>query len=186
MERESFENDSIAALMNERFVCIKIDREERPDLDDIYMTATQIMTSHGGWPMTVFLDPASRQPFWCGTYFPPESRLTMGIPSLPQVLTNISAAWQKQRADVLEQANQIGTIVRERLSGESAAPESISASKLSRDCFECSTATTAGSAAHPSSRSRSSSNCCSTPASEPARPRPGPPSMRRSASRSTR
>jgi uncharacterized protein YyaL (SSP411 family) len=129
MERESFENDSIAALMNERFVCIKIDREERPDLDDIYMTATQIMTSHGGWPMTVFLDPASRQPFWCGTYFPPESRPTMGIPSLPQVLTNISAAWQKQRTDVLEQASQIGTIVRERLSGESAAPESISASK---------------------------------------------------------
>jgi uncharacterized protein YyaL (SSP411 family) len=129
MERESFENDSIAALMNEHFVCIKIDREERPDLDDIYMTATQIMTSHGGWPMTVFLDPASRQPFWCGTYFPPEARPAMGIPSLPQVLTNISAAWDKQRDDVLEQASQIGAIVRERLSGEADAPGAISASK---------------------------------------------------------
>ena len=129
MERESFENDSIAALMNERFVCIKIDREERPDLDDIYMTATQIMTSHGGWPMTVFLEPASRQPFWCGTYFPPEPRPGMGIPSLPQVLTNISAAWHKQRSDVIEQANQIGAIVRERLSGAAEPPSAISASR---------------------------------------------------------
>lgn len=129
MERESFESESIAALMNERFVCIKIDREERPDLDDIYMTATQIMTSHGGWPMTVFLDPASRQPFWCGTYFPPDPRPAMGIPSLPQVLTNISAAWQKQRPDVIEQANQIGAIVRERLAGGDQPPAAISAPK---------------------------------------------------------
>lgn len=128
MERESFENDSIAALMNEHFVCIKVDREERPDLDDIYMTATQIMTSHGGWPMTVFLDPGSRQPFWCGTYFPPEPRPAMGIPSLPQVLANISTAWHKQRADVLEQANQIGAIVRDRLSGVAEPPRGIAAS----------------------------------------------------------
>lgn len=115
MERESFENDAIAAIMNERFVCIKVDREERPDVDDIYMTATQVMTGHGGWPMSVFLEPQSLRPFWCGTYFPPEPRHGMGVPSFPQVLTNISEAFKSQRSDVLEQATQIAGIVQERL-----------------------------------------------------------------------
>src|SRR5262245_42702618 len=73
MERESFENDAIAAVMNEHFVCVKVDREERPDLDDIYMAATVAMNGHGGWPMTVFLAPDQR-PFFAGTYFPPEDR----------------------------------------------------------------------------------------------------------------
>ena len=73
MERESFEDDETAALMNEHFVCIKVDREERPDLDAIYMQATQAMTGHGGWPMTVFLTPKG-EPFYAGTYFPPEDR----------------------------------------------------------------------------------------------------------------
>ncbi|MBY0112169.1 MAG: thioredoxin domain-containing protein [Phycisphaerales bacterium] len=133
MERESFENDSIAALMNEHFVCIKIDREERPDLDDIYMTATQILTSHGGWPMTVFLDPNTRKPFWCGTYFPPESRPNMGVPSLPHVIQNISAAWVSQRAEVVAQAEQIGEIVRERLASTATAPDSLSAAKVATE-----------------------------------------------------
>ena len=73
MERESFEDEATAAQMNEQFVCIKVDREERPDLDAIYMQATQAMTGHGGWPMTVFLTPEG-EPFYAGTYFPPEDR----------------------------------------------------------------------------------------------------------------
>src|SRR6478735_3253725 len=82
MERESFENDAVAAAMNEGFVCVKVDREERPDLDDIYMAATVAMTGHGGWPMTVFLTPDQR-PFFAGTYFPPDDRHgNMGFKSL--------------------------------------------------------------------------------------------------------
>ncbi|MBX3380049.1 MAG: thioredoxin domain-containing protein [Phycisphaeraceae bacterium] len=115
MERESFENEAIAAIMNERFVCIKVDREERPDVDDIYMTATQVMTGHGGWPMNCFLEPESLRPFWCGTYFPPVSRPGLGVPSFPQVLTNIGDAFKSQRAEVVEQAVQIAGIVRERM-----------------------------------------------------------------------
>ena len=76
MERESFENVHIAKLMNDNFVCIKVDREERPDLDHIYMSAVQLMTRHGGWPMTVFLFPDGR-PFFGGTYFPPQDRHNM-------------------------------------------------------------------------------------------------------------
>ncbi len=71
MERESFENERIAALMNENFISIKVDREERPDVDDLYMQAVQMMTGRGGWPMSVFLDPHTLKPFIAGTYFPP-------------------------------------------------------------------------------------------------------------------
>ena len=73
MEHESFENPEIAALMNEHFICIKVDREERPDIDQIYMTSVQIMTGHGGWPMSVFLLP-NLKPFFGGTYWPPDER----------------------------------------------------------------------------------------------------------------
>jgi hypothetical protein len=83
MERESFEDEATAAQMNEQFVCIKVDREERPDLDAIYMQATQAMTGHGGWPMTVFLTPEG-EPFYAGTYFPPDDR--HGMPSFRRVL----------------------------------------------------------------------------------------------------
>ena len=83
MERESFEDAATAALMNEHFVSIKVDREERPDLDAIYMEAVQAMTGHGGWPMTVFLTPDG-VPFYGGTYFPPEDR--HGLPGFPRVL----------------------------------------------------------------------------------------------------
>src|SRR3954466_14007959 len=89
MERESFEDEAVAALMNEHFVCIKVDREERPDLDAIYMQATQAMTGHGGWPMTVFLTPAG-EPFFAGTYYPPEDR--HGMPSFRRVLAGIADA----------------------------------------------------------------------------------------------
>src|SRR2546429_3668420 len=82
MEHESFENEATAKLMNENFVNIKVDREERPDLDQIYMNAVQMMTGHGGWPMTMFLTPEG-VPFYGGTYFPPEDRYNMaGFPRL--------------------------------------------------------------------------------------------------------
>ena len=93
MERESFEDANVAALMNEHFVCIKVDREERPDLDAIYMQATQAMTGHGGWPMTVFLTPEG-EPFYAGTYFPPDDR--HGMPSFTRVLLGVSDAWRNK------------------------------------------------------------------------------------------
>jgi uncharacterized protein len=97
MERESFEDDETAALMNEHFVCIKVDREERPDLDAIYMQATQAMTGHGGWPMTVFLTPEG-EPFYAGTYFPPEDR--QGMPSFQRVLKGVADAWENRQDSV--------------------------------------------------------------------------------------
>src|SRR5919198_985963 len=97
MEHESFEDDVTAALMNERFVSIKVDREERPDLDGIYMDAVVAMTGHGGWPLTVFLTPEG-EPFLGGTYYPPEPR--HGLPSFQQVLIAVSDLYQERRADV--------------------------------------------------------------------------------------
>jgi uncharacterized protein YyaL (SSP411 family)/aryl-alcohol dehydrogenase-like predicted oxidoreductase len=102
MERESFENEAIATLMNEHFVCVKVDREERPDLDEIYMQATLALNhNQGGWPMTVFLTP-DQKPFFAGTYFPPEDR--WGRPGFPTVLSKIAEYWQKDADGVLEQA----------------------------------------------------------------------------------
>jgi uncharacterized protein len=97
MEHESFEDEATARLMNERFVNIKVDREERPDIDGIYMQAVQAMTGHGGWPMTVFLTPEG-VPFYSGTYFPPDDR--HGMPSFRRVLLAVSDAWEHRRADV--------------------------------------------------------------------------------------
>ncbi|HET7187201.1 MAG TPA: thioredoxin domain-containing protein [Gemmatimonadaceae bacterium] len=97
MERESFEDDATAALMNEHFICIKVDREERPDIDGIYMQATQAMTGHGGWPMTVFLTPQG-EPFYAGTYFPPEDR--HGMPSFQRVLQGVADAWANRQDSV--------------------------------------------------------------------------------------
>ena len=94
MERESFENPEIAALMNARFVSIKVDREERPDLDDVYMAAVQAMTGSGGWPMTVFLTP-DLAPFFGGTYFPPEDR--HGMSGLPRILDAVADAYRTRR-----------------------------------------------------------------------------------------
>lgn len=101
MERESFENEEIAELMNENFVNIKVDREERPDLDQIYMNAVQLMTRHGGWPMTVFLTPEG-VPFYGGTYFPPEDRYNM--PGFPKVLMAVSEAYRTRPDEVTEMA----------------------------------------------------------------------------------
>ncbi len=114
MERESFENDDIAALMNERFVSIKVDREERPDIDSIYMTAVQAMTGGGGWPMSVFLTPDG-QPFHAGTYFPPEDR--GGMPGFPRVLAAVAEAYRNRKADVVA----TGSRVAEHLSAQAGA-----------------------------------------------------------------
>ena len=97
MERESFENEDIAALMNERFVNIKVDREERPDLDAVYMQAVQMLTGSGGWPMTVFLTPDCK-PFYGGTYFPPADR--GGMPGFPRLLLAVSDAYHNNRGEV--------------------------------------------------------------------------------------
>ncbi|HEY7035782.1 MAG TPA: thioredoxin domain-containing protein [Thermomicrobiales bacterium] len=104
MAHESFESDRTAAVMNERFVNIKVDREERPDLDSIYMTAVQAMTGHGGWPLNVFVTPDG-VPFYGGTYWPPEDR--MGLPGFTKVLEAVSDAYENRRDEVLENAEQI-------------------------------------------------------------------------------
>ena len=103
MEHESFEDPATAAYMNEHFVPIKVDREERPDVDSIYMQAVQAMTGHGGWPMTVFLDPDG-VPFYGGTYFPPEPR--HGMPSFPQVMNGVRAAWAERRDEIGSEAQR--------------------------------------------------------------------------------
>jgi uncharacterized protein YyaL (SSP411 family) len=110
MERESFEDAEVAALMNELFVPIKLDREERPDLDSIYMEACQAMTGQGGWPLNVFLTP-DQVPFFAGTYFPPDSR--MGMPSWRSVLEAVAKAWDERR-DEIEAG---GARIAERLRG---------------------------------------------------------------------
>ena len=104
MEHESFEDADTAQLMNERFVNIKVDREERPDVDAVYMDAVVALTGHGGWPMTVFLTPDG-EPFFGGTYFPPESR--HGLPSFRQLLVAVSDAYRERRADVTRQARAL-------------------------------------------------------------------------------
>jgi uncharacterized protein YyaL (SSP411 family) len=101
MERESFEDDATAAYMNEHFVPIKVDREERPDIDAIYMEAVQSMTGHGGWPMTVFLDPEG-VPFYGGTYFPPDEG--RGMPSLRMVMEAVVDAFERKREEIRERA----------------------------------------------------------------------------------
>jgi uncharacterized protein len=104
MEIESFENEEIAKLMNENFVCIKVDREERPDLDSIYMNAVQMLTQHGGWPMTVFLTP-DLKPFYGGTYYPPVDR--HGMPGFPRVLLAISDAYRNRKEEILRDADAV-------------------------------------------------------------------------------
>jgi uncharacterized protein len=104
MEHESFEDDATAAVMNDRFVNVKVDREERPDLDSIYMDAVVALTGHGGWPMTVFLTPEG-EPFYGGTYYPPQPR--HGLPSFRQVLEAVSDAYRERRGDVARTARQL-------------------------------------------------------------------------------
>ena len=131
MAHESFENERIAAVMNANFVNIKVDREERPDVDAIYMEATQAMTGHGGWPMTCFLTPAG-EPFHCGTYFPPASR--HGLPGFPELLIAVRQAWADRGDQVREAAKRIVGQLAERSAPltESAVDDEVLASAVDR------------------------------------------------------
>src|SRR4051812_30970493 len=120
MAHESFEDPAVAALMNGEFVNVKVDREERPDVDAVYMAATQALTGQGGWPMTVFLTPQGR-PFYAGTYFPPEPR--HGMPSFPQVLQAIGEAWRTQRDEVESAGERISAALAGRLVSASGTPD---------------------------------------------------------------
>ena len=124
MERESFENEKIAALMNDLFVSIKVDREERPDLDEIYMSAVQVLTGRGGWPMTMFLTP-DRKPFYGGTYFPPEDR--QGMPGFPRILAGVSQAYREKPADVEKSVGEILSVLH-RMSESQPSDETFSPS----------------------------------------------------------
>ncbi len=117
MEHESFENPEIATLMNDRFVNIKVDREERPDLDQIYMSAVQAMTGHGGWPMSVFLTP-DLKPFFGGTYFPPSD--ARGMAGFPRVLLGVHRAWEERRNEIRDSAAEMT----EQLQAFAALPRS--------------------------------------------------------------
>jgi uncharacterized protein YyaL (SSP411 family) len=119
MEHESFEDERIAALMNELFVCIKVDREERPDLDHLYMNAVQILTGHGGWPLTVFLTPAG-EPFDGGTYFPPADR--HGMPGFPRVLHAVAQAFYEKPEHVQRSIGQLRADLA-RMDEQTSAPE---------------------------------------------------------------
>ena len=110
MEHESFEDNSVAELMNAHFVCIKVDREERPDVDKVYMSAVQAMTGSGGWPLSVFLTP-SLKPFYGGTYFPP--RDMQGRPGLPTVLKRIHEVWSEEREKIVESGDRLISLLRQ-------------------------------------------------------------------------
>ena len=128
MERESFENPAIAALMNERFINIKVDREERPDLDEIYMAATQMLSRQGGWPNSVFLTP-DLEPFFAGTYFPPEARY--GRPGFPEILRGVADAYATKRQEIGQVATEVAAQIR-AMSEMTAAKEAVGPKILSR------------------------------------------------------
>ena len=119
MERESFENDKIAEILNENFVAIKVDREERPDIDSIYMQAVQLMTGHGGWPMSVFLTPDGG-PFYAGTYFPPDDR--HGMPGFTRVLVHVLSAYRSRRNDVQAASDEVRDVINSQLQPKGTRP----------------------------------------------------------------
>ncbi len=119
MERESFESQEIAAILNEHFISIKVDREERPDVDHIYMTVCQALTGSGGWPLTLFLTP-EKEPFFAGTYFPPESRF--GRPGLRDLLLQVASTWEGERDRLIGGAARITEAVRDQVAGSPGGP----------------------------------------------------------------
>ena len=104
MEEESFEDEEVAKLLNENFISIKVDREERPEIDHLYMTVCQAMTGRGGWPLTIIMTP-NKDPFFAGTYFPKRGR--RGRPGMMELLPSVSQAWEKERDNLVLSANQI-------------------------------------------------------------------------------
>lgn len=127
MQRESFENSEIAALMNEHFVSIKVDREERPDIDQVYMASVTAMTGHGGWPLTVFLTP-DKKPFYGGTYFPPYAK--WGSPGFRDLLQSIADAWQTKQDDVLSSSRELVDLLRRRFSATQPSDETMMSEEL--------------------------------------------------------
>ena len=127
MERESFENEDTARLMNEHFVSIKVDREERPDIDALYMDAVQAMTGNGGWPMTVFLTPDGA-PFFAGTYFPPRDRY--GMPGFPKVLRSLAEYYQTRRDEVEQQAEEFRQFYRRQSETKVPLPQGVTLDDL--------------------------------------------------------
>jgi len=117
MEHESFENEEIAQLMNEAFICIKVDREERPDIDHIYMTVCQMITGQGGWPLTLVMTP-EKEPFYAATYIPPEGRY--GRVGMKELIPRISEVWKNERPKILESSEQITQILAQQQGGEGA------------------------------------------------------------------
>src|SRR6202171_3474442 len=118
MAHESFENAEVASIMNREFINIKVDREERPDVDRVYMTFVQATTGGGGWPMSVWLTP-KLQPFVGGTYFPPEDRY--GQPGFKKVVERIAAAWKQDHEKIVDQSSKIISALRESQTGQPAA-----------------------------------------------------------------
>jgi uncharacterized protein len=129
MEHESFENEATAKLMNERFVNVKVDREERPDLDQIYQLVVQLMGRSGGWPLTVFLTP-DQKPFFGGTYFPPNDKY--GMPGFPKVLEAVSDAYRSKRDEVTTQANELTHAIAKATTPDARAPYAPAADLLER------------------------------------------------------
>src|SRR4051794_28808275 len=130
MERESFEDEATASFLNEHFVSVKVDREERPDVDAIYMDAVQAMTGSGGWPMTVFCTPDG-EPFFGGTYFPDEDR--HGMPAFRRVLTAVAEAWRDRRDEAVRQGRGLARAIG-RTAAVQASREPLSEDLL-RDAF---------------------------------------------------
>ncbi|HRA47520.1 MAG TPA: DUF255 domain-containing protein, partial [Thermomicrobiales bacterium] len=120
MAHESFEDTAVAALMNEKLICIKVDREERPDIDSLCMTAVQAMTGQGGWPLNAFLTPEG-VPFYGGTYFPPTDR--QGMPSWRRVVDAVSETWRTKREEILAQGDQIREALAHQPHLETGLPE---------------------------------------------------------------
>src|SRR6516164_829978 len=119
MEHESFEDPEVGRILGEHFISIKVDREERPDLDQIYMTAVQLLTQRGGWPMSMFLTP-DLEPFYGGTYFPPADRY--GMPAFKKLLLALADAWKNRRAQIAASAAQITAGVQEAMRLEAPSP----------------------------------------------------------------
>src|SRR5262249_51773035 len=108
MERESFSNEAVAKVLNDSFICIKVDREERPDVDDVYMTALHVLGINGGWPMSMFLTPDAK-PIFGGTYFPPDDRKEGGetVPGLKSILKNVVELHGEKKEALLKQADEV-------------------------------------------------------------------------------
>ena len=158
MEHESFEKEHVAAALNEGFVSIKVDREERPDVDDIYMTAVQMMTGSGGWPLSLFLTPEAK-PFYGGTYFPPDGR--WGRPGFVTLLQSIRDAWRTRREDLEASASEMLAHLAASAGGVPAGAATGRGWSSRRALRKpSSTPSTAASAARPSFHPPCASRCC--------------------------